>query len=229
MAVVIVRDRLSGVDMRVLAGRRMYLATEDGTITLSVTVAPNEIEYGGFIQQWTQTDRSGNTPLLLRKGKELETLKFSTLLVEPLDQFHVITGEILAVKALAETRQRVLVSYSRLEAGLWRVTEASVSSERRHPDAENNEPIRAIASITLTRASDPAVAIGPVTGGTQPAPGSVAPSPPRTYTVVKGDSLWAIAQRYYGKGTLWPRIFDANRGQIKDSHWIYPGQKFVIP
>jgi len=46
---------------------------------------------------------------------------------------------------------------------------------------------------------------------------------------VKGDCLWNIAQRFYGQGALWPRIFDANRSQIKDPHWIFPGQRFVIP
>lgn len=51
----------------------------------------------------------------------------------------------------------------------------------------------------------------------------------RTYTVKKGDTLWAIAKRFYGKGSDYPKIFNANRDKIKDPHWIYPGQVFVIP
>lgn len=226
----VIRDRISGVNITGRVGERMYLATEDGKVSYSFHLAPRTIDYGGLHQEWTETERSGNTPLLLRKGDNLDTLSFSFLMVETRNRDYVSMSEsILALKAVAKSRQRVLVSYSRMEAGLWRVTDASVSSSQRHPDPANNEPIEAMASVKLTRASDPAVAIGPVTGGTQPAPGPAKPAPVRTYTVVRGDCLWKIAQRYYGKGSLWPRIFDANRSKIKNPHWIYPGQVFVIP
>lgn len=51
----------------------------------------------------------------------------------------------------------------------------------------------------------------------------------RTYTVKRGDTLWAIAKRFYGKGSLYMKIVNANKGKIKNPHWIYPGQSFVIP
>ena len=35
----------------------------------------------------------------------------------------------------------------------------------------------------------------------------------KTHKVVKGDSLWAIAQKYYGKGSLYPKIKDANKSK----------------
>jgi LysM repeat protein len=225
----VIRDRISGVNITGRVGERMYLATEDGKVSYSFHLAPQEIEYGGLAQAWVQTERSGNTPLLLRKGDDLDTLKFSFMMVETRGREIEMTESILALKAVAKSRLRVLVAYSRLEAGLWRVTEASAQSLYRHSDPKNNEPIRAMASVALTRASDPAVAVGPVTGGTTPAPGNEEAAPPRTYTVVKGDTLWGIAQRYYGAGAQWNKIFDANTDQIKDPHWIYPGQEFVIP
>jgi LysM repeat protein len=49
------------------------------------------------------------------------------------------------------------------------------------------------------------------------------------YTVVKGDTLWGISKKYYGTGTKWPTIADANKSQIKNPNLIYPGQKFIIP
>ena len=49
------------------------------------------------------------------------------------------------------------------------------------------------------------------------------------YIIQKGDSLSAIAQKYYGKATEYPRIFDANREVIKNPDLIYPGQKIRIP
>lgn len=52
---------------------------------------------------------------------------------------------------------------------------------------------------------------------------------PATYTVVRGDSLWRIAQRYYKDGSRWKEIWWANRDQIRNPNLIYPGQVFVIP
>lgn len=59
-----------------------------------------------------------------------------------------------------------------------------------------------------------------------PAP---APQQPRTYTVVSGDCLWNIAKMFYGDGSQYPKIFEANRDQIENPNLIYPGQVFVIP
>lgn len=49
------------------------------------------------------------------------------------------------------------------------------------------------------------------------------------YVIQKGDSLSAIAKRYYGNAQDYPRIFDANREVIKNPDLIYPGQKIRIP
>lgn len=49
------------------------------------------------------------------------------------------------------------------------------------------------------------------------------------YTVVRGDTLSGIARRYYGDPNLWPRIYNANRDQIRDPNLIYPGQRLCIP
>jgi nucleoid-associated protein YgaU len=49
------------------------------------------------------------------------------------------------------------------------------------------------------------------------------------YTVVSGDTLSGIAQRFYGDGTLFPRIFEANRDQISNPTLIFPGQVLRIP
>lgn len=55
----------------------------------------------------------------------------------------------------------------------------------------------------------------------------------RTYTVVKGDSLWGVAQRYYGSGYQWFKIRDANSGKVgtlsNGRPLITPGQVLVIP
>jgi nucleoid-associated protein YgaU len=55
-----------------------------------------------------------------------------------------------------------------------------------------------------------------------------APAP--TYVIIRrGDSLWRIARRNYGRGIKYQTIFAANRDRIDNPHWIFPGQVFVIP
>ena len=49
------------------------------------------------------------------------------------------------------------------------------------------------------------------------------------YEIVSGDTLGAIAKRYYGKASMYTKIFEANRDIIEDPNKIYPGQKIRIP
>ncbi|SFV59861.1 hypothetical protein MNB_SV-14-475 [hydrothermal vent metagenome] len=49
------------------------------------------------------------------------------------------------------------------------------------------------------------------------------------YTIEKGDSLWAIATKYYDDGSKYPHIIDANIEVIKNADLIYPGQTIRIP
>lgn len=49
------------------------------------------------------------------------------------------------------------------------------------------------------------------------------------YVIEKGDTLWAIASKYYGSGAKYTLIVDANKEVIKDADKIFPGQKIRIP
>ena len=61
----------------------------------------------------------------------------------------------------------------------------------------------------------------------KPAP---APEPEFTfYTIVKGDSLWKIASKFYGNGAKWEVLFEENREVIQNADLIYPGQVIRVP
>lgn len=49
------------------------------------------------------------------------------------------------------------------------------------------------------------------------------------HVVVGGDTLSKIAEKYYGDGSLYPRIFEANRNLIKSPDLIQVGWKLRIP
>ena len=48
-----------------------------------------------------------------------------------------------------------------------------------------------------------------------------------THTVVKGDTLWALARKYYGDGQLAYKLATAN--SVKNPNLIYPGQVLTLP
>ena len=63
----------------------------------------------------------------------------------------------------------------------------------------------------------------------------------KTYTVKSGDCLWNIAKQFYGNGSLYVKIYEANKTVIENTakkygkssssngHWIYPGTVLTIP
>ena len=49
------------------------------------------------------------------------------------------------------------------------------------------------------------------------------------HDVVRGDTLSAIAKKYYGNANKYPVIFEANKPMLTHPDKIYPGQKLRIP
>jgi LysM repeat protein len=232
MALAVIRDPVSGVNFTGVPGRRAYLITEDGALSFSFDFAPPVIEYSVLEQDWVQVERVGLVPLLVRKADKLETIKFSVNLGGKDGDFYADQGpHIVALKAVVKSRARVMMRYSDHEAGLWRITTASISSVLRDPDT--NGIIRATADITMTQASEIAPGVGPVSAPAAPQP--VAPAaaastaPARTYTVAAGDTLWGIAQKFYNNGNRWPVIFDANRDKVASPQTLAIGTQLIIP
>ena len=50
-----------------------------------------------------------------------------------------------------------------------------------------------------------------------------------TVVIKRGDNLWRIARGAWGNGMRWTTIYQANNDQIRNPHWIYPGQIFIMP
>ena len=56
------------------------------------------------------------------------------------------------------------------------------------------------------------------------------PSGGQTYMVAKGDCLWNISKKFYGSGSKYAIIYNANKSVIGGNpNLIYPGQVLTIP
>ena len=86
---------------------------------------------------------------------------------------------------------------------------------------EAGENISAIASDTEGQTTESAKLQGEAASPLQKVEGSV--------IIRRGDNLWTISKRTYGKGTRYTTIYLANRDQIRDPDLIWPGQVFHMP
>jgi hypothetical protein len=79
-------------------------------------------------------------------------------------------------------------------------------------------------STVVSRAAAVALLAAAVASPAQAATCAFRPNAPDQHVVVKGDTLWDISGTFLQNPWCWPQVWGMNRDEIRNPHWIYPGQ-----
>jgi len=121
------------------------------------------------------------------------------------------------------------------EAGAAPATEATEPGSLEEPGGMADQSASKQSALEPgTSAAEPsAPQAAPATGGNVAAPvETVAPKLQNVDSAViirRGDTLWRISKRVYGRGVRYSTIYLANQEQIRDPNMIWPGQVFSVP
>ncbi|MFC3218031.1 Ig-like domain-containing protein [Tianweitania populi] len=116
-----------------------------------------------------------------------------------------------AVAAVAPTQESAAPS-----------SDATAAASALPPAATSPAAASASTTPTASAAADPAAAAVQTTApALQTAKGAV--------IIRRGDSLWRISKRAYGRGVRYSTIYLANQDQIQNPNRIWPGQIFHMP
>lgn len=209
------------------------LVLEDGR-RFEIPYAPVETELGGVAPSFESTPRPGRKLLLQQTGKGQRVLAYTLVLGYP-DHQQPIENELHELRDISRSGSRLRFQYAASEGGWWIITDYSQRSLLRQHGT--NAITRAEVTLTLTEAVSAAPKVGPLTGGARSAPAPAKGSDDagatgsstgsRRYTVRSGDTLFTIAQRFYGDGSKWPTVATANN--ITNPRTLRVGRELTIP
>jgi hypothetical protein len=121
------------------------------------------------------------------------------------------------------------------EDGRWQIaTDRAVGSGQHTIRADRIEKatgkVIARAEVPFQQTGDVATLMDVGTaGGGSAGVASTGSADLQKVVIKRGDNLWTISRRLYGKGVRFSTIYEANNDQIRNPDLIYPGQVFLLP
>lgn len=221
---------------------------------LLLPVAPSKLQLKINNQNKTLTLINEGEINILKKAK-LTDVDFEVLIPQvkyPFalykDGFQKATYYLEKLESLKTSQQpfQFIVTRTLPDGNMLFDTNMKVSLEDYKVTEQSNEGFDLVVSISLKQYKDygtktanitfsqpkPNAPPKPKATVTKPRPAETSPAPKqkaKTHKVVRGDTLWAIAKKFYGNGSQYPKIFNANKDKIKNPNLIYPGQVLTIP
>lgn len=133
------------------------------------------------------------------------------------------------LQEFADNEKLILAQNQELRNRLARATSTTASTTVK--PAQTGSGSAAAASTTSSAATTSATRTGGIPSSTTGTPGTTiaGENGVRYYYVAKGDGLQAIAQKMYGKASMWKIIQDANKEALGERGILKIGQRLVIP
>jgi LysM repeat protein len=211
--------------------RKIHLMIAGARLTLPL-VSP-EVQHSEIAAEWVQIPRPGQRPLLRRSADRLRQMQLTVIFADGIltqdGRQLEAEGGLRALERISNEDEPIVVAYGPFEAGLWRLTDVNIRSQRRQ--IGSNKITQAEASLTFVQAFDDGYrkpvspTPPPPTGAPVKPPG--APAGHGHYTVKRGDTLSKIAAKFYGDANRYPEIARANG--INNPSRIKVGQRLIIP
>ncbi|MCP9275188.1 LysM peptidoglycan-binding domain-containing protein [Mycolicibacterium arenosum] len=193
------------------------LTSKNGAYTLTLQQDGNLVLYSGDDAVWsTKTDGQK-----VERAEVQEDGNFVLYTAEKPVWASQTKGKKKVLLVLQDDRNLVLYSE---EGPVWK---SDTHTDEAPPAPKAEEPPVVEAEVIPAAAEAPAPEAPAEPAPPPPPPPPPAPPAPRTYTVVSGDTLWAIAEKFYGDGSRYPQIAEASG--VPNPDLIHPGQVLTIP
>lgn len=155
-------------------------------------------------------------------------MESKTQRLDMLDQVERLQREVEQLKAeLSVARGGAPTAINRLliptDSGPVRASGSPPNPILVEESAAEDSPIM-MAPLSTRPAIAESTAAAPEKSAIPPAPPTV-----RRHTVARGDTLFSLAQQYYGNRSKWREIYEANRAQMPDENSLKLGMQLVIP
>ncbi|MFI0411850.1 BTAD domain-containing putative transcriptional regulator [Actinomadura sp. 3N508] len=148
----------------------------------------------------------------------------SPRLPRPVRPLQLLARDLVATATLAFSTTAAVTTLASTTANAHVTADAQPQSHQKPPSGQDAPPAHSQDSVPLLGGEHP--------HGTEPGRRTW-----RTRIIHRGDTLWDLARRAYGSGTLYPKIFKASRTldqpdgipTLTSPDDLHPGQRIRIP